>query len=285
MKKKILIPTDFSKNAWNALTYALNLYKNETCTFYLLNAFQLYHFTTDTLIVPQPGEPAYEKAKEYSEMGLEKLIDGIAFRSDNPHHKFEMISTYSPVLEAVKQTVKEKDIDLIIMGTKGETNPVNILYGSNAVNVMEKVKQCPVIVVPEEAVFLEETKKEIVFATNFKTYYRHNELAPLIELAKHYGAAIRVLYIQQSDKLTPEQESNKEVLEDYLSNVVHTFHTLTNIKVAAGIHSFIESRGSNLLGIIHKKHGFFASIFAKSLIEEIGYKPQVPILVMHSIKA
>jgi hypothetical protein len=30
MQKKILLPTDFSDNAWNAIIYALKLYANET---------------------------------------------------------------------------------------------------------------------------------------------------------------------------------------------------------------------------------------------------------------
>ncbi|MDC1379711.1 universal stress protein, partial [Algibacter sp.] len=39
MKRKILLPTDFSKNAWHAITYALELYKKEPVDFYILNVF------------------------------------------------------------------------------------------------------------------------------------------------------------------------------------------------------------------------------------------------------
>jgi len=41
--KKIILPTDFSENAFNTVSYALNLYKEEECAFYLLNIFT--HFT------------------------------------------------------------------------------------------------------------------------------------------------------------------------------------------------------------------------------------------------
>ena len=37
--KNILLPTDFSENSWNAIKYALQLFKTETCKFYLLNAY------------------------------------------------------------------------------------------------------------------------------------------------------------------------------------------------------------------------------------------------------
>ncbi|WP_370003018.1 universal stress protein, partial [Winogradskyella sp.] len=33
----ILIPTDFSDNAWNAIEYAVEFFKNSSCNFYLLH--------------------------------------------------------------------------------------------------------------------------------------------------------------------------------------------------------------------------------------------------------
>ncbi|WP_373282945.1 universal stress protein [Aquaticitalea lipolytica] len=36
MMKNILLPTDFSDNSWNAIKYALQLFKDEKCTFHLL---------------------------------------------------------------------------------------------------------------------------------------------------------------------------------------------------------------------------------------------------------
>lgn len=285
MSKKILIPTDFSTNSWDALTYALNLFKGDECTFYLLNAFQLYDFPDDTLIDAKPGEANYEKEKEKSEMGLKNLLDGINMRNDVANHHFEIISKYNKVVRAVRETVKEKGIQLIIMGTKGENNPENTLYGSNAVHVIEKIQGSPVLVLPPNVTFEDKVVDEIVFATNFKTFYNHDELGYLVDIAKRNKAAIRVLYIQESEKLTPVQEKNKGVLSNHFEEVVHTFHTLTNIKVAAGIHSFIQSRGSGMLVIVNKKHGFFESIFSKSLAKEIGYKPQVPVLVLHVLKS
>ena len=285
MSKKILIPTDFSKNSWNALVYALNLYKDEECTFYLLNAFQLYDFPTDTIREADPGDAEYEKEKEKSESGLEGLLEGINMRNDTSNHHFETISKYNKVIDAVRETVKEKEIEFLIMGTKGENNPETTLYGSNAMDVIEKVQKCPVLVLPPDINFEDKVNNEVVFATNFKTLYNHHELDYLVDIAKRSKAAVRVLYVQESDKLSSDQENNKKVLSDHLKEVVYTFHTLTNIKVAEGIHSFIESRGSGMLALVNKKHGFFSSIFSKSLVKEIGHKPQVPVLVLHVLKS
>lgn len=282
MKKHILIPTDFSKNAWNALNYATALYKDEECRFFLLNAFLLVHYTTDSIIEPEPGEKAYEQARKDSELGLEKLIDGLEIRQENPGHSFEIISVYGSVLDAVKETVNKKDISIIIMGTKGKGNPLDVIYGSNAVNVMEKIKNCPVIVIPENTLLPEEYIQELVFATNFKHYYKRSELSPLIDIARRFNAAIRILYIANGNKLNADQETNKEALKDYLEGFVLSFHTLTHTSVAAGIHTFIESRNSDMLALYNRKHNFFQGLFSKNLLKEVGYKPDIPLLVLQS---
>ena len=279
MKKHILIPTDFSKNAWNALNYAIALYKEDECTFYLLNAYQLYHFTTDSIIVPEPGEKSYEEAKANSEKGLEKLLDGLQSSMDNPNHKFEMVSVYNNVLKAVKETIKSKEINLIIMGTKGEGNPMNALYGSNAVTIIENIRKCPIMVIPEISQMPNEPG-EIVFATNFKYYYKRRELTPMIDIAARLKAPIRILFVNGEGKLTDEQGNNKEILTDYLEGIDYSFHTLTHLSTAPGIHAFMESRSSMILALYHRKHGFFKSFFTTSLVKELSEAPQFPILIL-----
>lgn len=279
--RKILIPTDFSSNAFNALNFSLHLFKDDPCSFFLLNAFQLYYFTTDSLLVPEPGEPAYDKAKKASEDGLKELSDALKVRADCKDHEFKTISSYNNVFKAVEEAISIYDIDYVIMGTRGENDLGTSLYGSNAVTVMENIKKCPILIIPEQAPYLENERKEIVLATNFKTTYKLGEMSYLKEIAHKYNAAIRVLYIKEDKDFSEEQLSNKHLLQEYLKDVVHTYHVLNDIKALQGIRSFIESRESNMLVLVDKKHSFLNSIFSKSILKEIGYKPKVPILVLH----
>ena len=50
MKYNILLPTDFSKNAWHAIKYALELYKHNYCNFYILNVFSASSNIIDSLL-------------------------------------------------------------------------------------------------------------------------------------------------------------------------------------------------------------------------------------------
>ncbi len=279
MKKRILLPTDFSKNALNAIRYALELYRSMDCEFYFMNVYQVNGYALDNrMMVPEPGEPAFEAARERSEEGLENLMEQLRVHPDNPRHSYHQISTYNALLEAINNTVAKKDIEIVVMGTKGTTGSRTIIYGTNTINVMEKVKACPVLAIPENVRF--SSPKEIVFPTDYKSVFKHKELVYLMEIGKAHKAFIRVLYIDDGDGLSKKQKENKELLKTILGNSDHSFHTLTDVKVQEGINTFIESRDSDMIAFINRKHHFFGSIFSKPLVKELGYHSKIPILVL-----
>ncbi len=283
MKRNILLPTDFSKNAWRAIVYALDLYKNDTCNFYVLNVFSATSNIIDSMINMEPGSDLYEKAKLNSEDGLAKVLDMIAFREEkNSKHKFTPISTFNNPLEAIKIVVEAKDIELIVMGSKGETGSRKIDYGSTAMYVMEKVRNCPVIVVPEKAKHT--LPAEIVFPTSYKTHFKKRELNYMVEIAKTCNSSIRVLHVSEEDKLDKKQIENKTLLEEILNEVNFSFHVLSSMDISTAINCFIESRDSDMVAFINKKHSFFGSMLTQPLVKEIGYYSKVPILVMHDLR-
>lgn len=279
MDKRILIPTDFSKNALNAARYALDLYAKLNCEFYFLNVFSLDSYTTKSLFLPEPGSTEYETAKAKSEASFLKLLDIFKQHHDNPKHSFHTISTINFLSEALKQTIVEKDIDLLVMGTQGASGTKGIIFGSNTVNAMEKITECPLLAVPQNVKF--SPPKEIVFPTNFKSTFKRRELVYLIEIAKMHETAIRLLYVSKKQDLTELQETNKLLLEDIMQSIEHSFHNLTEKDVSDGITSFVESRNSDMIAFINHKHFFFSSVFSKPLVKEIGYKAIVPILALH----
>jgi nucleotide-binding universal stress UspA family protein len=281
MKKKVLLPTDFSKNAWNAITYALELYKNETVEVYVLNAFNATGYALDSMMVPEPGERLYDEAKEKSERGLSKILERLSFKDDYPNHTFFMVSQFNNILGAIKDIVEKQDIEMIVMGTKGTTNAGDLIYGSNTVLVMEKIRTCPVMAIPAEANYKE--PKEIVFPTDYKTHFKRRELQYLIEIAKITNAAIRILHVANDDSLDGEQENNKKLLEENFEGLKHSFHTLSNVDVKGGLSAFVESRGSDMVTFVNRKHSFFGSIFSRPLVKNLTYHSKVPILALHDL--
>lgn len=142
MKKRILIPTDFSRNAWNAIKYAMELYKREPAEFFLLHTYYLSGYSKENLLSPEPTEEALQKVREASEKNMEKLKVQMAFYEENDSHSFHYLSEFGSFFDVMKKTVEKQDIELVIMGTQGETDSKTVILGSNAVNAMEKIRNC-----------------------------------------------------------------------------------------------------------------------------------------------
>lgn len=279
MDKRILLPTDFSKNALNAIRYALDLYADQKCDFYLLNAYQVSGYSLDSMRIPEPGDQRYEAAKKDSEQQFDKLLEVLKLHIDIDKHTYHTISTYNSLLEALKGTIAKKDIDIVVMGTKGITGSDAVIFGTNTVNTMEKVTECPVLAIPHDTRF--SPPNEIVFPTDYKANFKRRELNYLIEISKMHHTIIRVLHIREGVKLNGVQESNKQLLKSIFEGIDHSFHELSDIKVQKGIDTFIASRESDMIAFINRKHTFFGSLFSKPLVKEMGYYSTIPVLALN----
>ncbi|GLU45317.1 universal stress protein [Allomuricauda sp. NBRC 101325] len=281
MDKRVLLPSDYSENALNAIRYAMDLYQNVRCDFYILHVFQSSGYTLESMRVPETGEPYFEAAKLKAEQGMDKLMEMIKLHPENHKHKFHTIITFNSLTEAVRNLVDQKDIDLIIMGTKGITESKARIFGTHTVHIMEHIKDCPVIAVPNYYRF--EPPKEIVFPTDFKTAFKEKEINHLKEITKLYEAKINVLHLTKDDQpiLNKKQETNKQLLQDILQGVDFEIHFVQAKHVAKGIEDFVIDNGGNMVVFINRKHLFFGSILSNPLVKEIGYDPQVPILELN----
>jgi hypothetical protein len=280
--KNILVPTDFSLNTLNALNYAVHLFEEDECTFYLLNAFQKNETFISNLFYPKQGKATYNQIKNESKIGLAALKDKIALKDDNTNHLFKVISYDNTLSEAIKQTIEINDISIIILGIQAETNEKNTLLGSNKENIMAEIKHCQILLVPPNYIFSKNIKKEFVYATDLQKPFDSKELESVIRIATNIKAIIRVLHILENGELTSNQENNKRDLMNYLKGLEPAFHTLTNENVDTGIQSFIERRGSDILALFPETQNLLNKIFSHKILDEVNnYQPQIPIFLIH----
>ncbi|TXD48663.1 universal stress protein [Polaribacter sp. IC073] len=282
MKKKILLPTDFSKNAHNAINYAIALYKEEPCEFFILHSYYLPGYDKNNLLSLEPTNKKINEVKERAETNMEKLKTNVLATTDNSNHTFNFLNEFGSFIDVLKKKVQKEDIKLIIMGTRGETDDKNLIMGSNAVNTMEKIRNCPVLIIPGS--FICKAPNEIVYPTNFKTHYKEIELATLIEIAQLTNATIRVLYIKKDRAFSKKQEENKALLDQILDSINSTHHELFNLNIQKGVRCFAQSRDSEMIAFINKEHHFFGSVFSHPMVKELGDNANVPILALHDLR-
>jgi nucleotide-binding universal stress UspA family protein len=282
MRKKLLLPTDFSKNAWEAISYALELYKREPCDFYILNVYDYRSYAVDNIVIPQPKNAYTDAVKEESLKGLEKILHKLSFRDESLDHTFITISKQDGLISAIKEIVELKDIDLVVMGTKGDTDADNVAFGSNTVMVMEKQRSCPVLAIPPGTIY--QDPSEIVFPTSFKTHFKKRELRFLTDIAKITNAPIRVLHVGDLSELSEIQKNYKELLTEYLDGLEYSFHTLEKNDIGEALAMFVQSRDSGMIAFINKKHTFFGSIFSRPLVKDLGIHSKIPVLALHDLR-
>ncbi|WP_162558760.1 universal stress protein [Robertkochia solimangrovi] len=274
--KRILVPTDFSQNAWNALQYATQVFEHEECTFFILNVFSV-SYASANLMVPEPGITAYDISYEKSQIEIQTLVNRPELR--NPRHTFEGISKINFLYEEIHHLTEEKGIDMIVMGTRGIKSSSKFGIGSNTYTIMEKITDCPILAVPENCEF--HGFKEILFPTSFDIAYKSNEISPFISFIKDFTSTVRILNIREEDNLTLQQEDHRKKLEEDLTGLEYTFHTLTGIDPAMGIKCFSQSRNIDLIALISRKHNIFYKLMNRNILKDINYEITIPLLVMH----
>jgi len=278
--KTILLPTDFSENAYNAAIYSIQLYKEETCNFILLNSYEVNGYYSGSMFVARPNQRSIKEIETFSKEQLIQLQGQLEDLSQ-PGHKFEILFKNNPLDRAVNNVIGSGMIDVVIIGTQGETAARNVAFGSNTINLMENVINCPVLAVPSHVNYT--GIEEIVLPTGFKIGYDAQELEYLTSLITSHHAALRVLHIEEAG-LDTVQEDNRSALSKLLAGIAHSFHYLSYVTVPLGIYCFTESRGSDMIAFLNKKHSFFENLLFEPFYRKIGNFSQIPVLVLQTEK-
>lgn len=279
--KKVLLPTDFSKNSWNAIKYALQLFKDQECQFVLLNAYTPIIYQVEYMQSSSAQLGIIETIKNVSLKGLNELQEKINSEFRNPKHTYLQISAFNDLTSEIDDLYSNNIMDIIVMGTKGASGVTGVLFGSNTIRVIKNAK-CPVMAIPSDFSF--ETPHEILFPTDYEIEYQDLHLNPIIEIAQKHISRINILHAFIGNGLTEFQEKNKLILETRMKKVSHLFHDVKNQNVPQAITNFQLKARINLLVMINNKHSFFENLFFKSTINQIGFHLNVPFLVIPSRK-
>lgn len=279
--KKILIPTDFSLNAMNAIVYSLKLFEHEFCKFYLLHTYQQEIYESGTAITKENLVSAKKEASENSQKQLDSTLKAVKKISITPKHSYKIVSANNILIDEVDLLVDEKDIDLVVMGTRGNTNDKNLTFGSHTLQVLKYIK-CPVLVIPEKYEFCK--PEQIVFSVDFFTPYQKRELELLSEIASDYQSLIDIIYVSKINRLSSREENNKRLIKETLRNNKKAFITVDNGEVTSSIASFIKTHDTDMLAIVNTRHSYLGNLLFQDNVDKIGLSIDIPLLVFQNIQ-
>ncbi len=273
--KKILVPTDRSPNAQHALNYALELYKGQEVEFILFQSYDIPTYAAD-MPVPLDNLGADE---------LTRILNEDATELNNQYK--EEAYTFSTKVAAgslafnIESVVEELDIDLVVMGTKGASGVSAAIIGSNTSDVIQAAT-CPLLAVPESADI--RLPMQILFASDNKGLSDSGIVAPMMELAKQFGAHIHLMNVLDEGKLTTVDEAVQGLKMDHLlEDIEHTFHFENGKDKAQAIENYLNTHNIDLLAVVPRKNNFFDAIFHRSVTRKLTLHTKVPMLAMHDL--
>lgn len=275
----ILIPTDFSENAHNAIRYALDYFADVSVNFYILHVSRKgidYVNESQNEFLESDSEM---QTIQNSSLQLQEEIKTCRISAKNSGHNFFALEEDLNLVEAIRKHIAEKEIDYILMGTKGAANISENEMGSNTCEVITKVK-CPIFVIPGNARF--NGVKNIAFVTDYNCIYRNKVISTLSETLDLHNTPLRVLHIKsQNMGLTSAQTDNKGFLHYFFREKKHSFHFLENKELETGIQNFVETWEISLVSIVAKNLNFIERLLLRPAVKIVSYHTHVPFLVIH----
>jgi nucleotide-binding universal stress UspA family protein len=272
MKNTILLLTDFSQNARNAIYYALSAFHPEDYQYILLHCYPRIHTTADVTI------SLSEKMRQESYASLEAEADVIR-KHTGLSIRFEKMAYLGFLNEAVNYVGKEKHPDLVVMGTKGETGLTAMLLGSYASSLI-KATNIPLLIVPEEAQF--KGLHDIVLAADMKTLTKPAHLEPLSELADMFDSTLTVVNVlrDESQDIVDDSEEAAILKKQFPENRI-VFKHIHDHNVEHGIAQFVHDNPCDLLVVVERSRSFVVDLFHKSVSKNLALHAETPLLILH----
>jgi len=270
--KTILVPTDFSRHATNAVEYAATLASWMNARLLLFHSYHVPVAVSEYSVI-LVSEPAQEAETSRQLAQLVKRVKEIA-----GNIPVETIVRQDLLLDGIQQVVHEQEVDLLVMGTMGARGLEEVLIGSHSAYVLENVT-CPVLVVP--ACTSERKVEKLMYATDFQ-FNDFTYINQLIELARPFQAQIIITHISTHAAKDAELMAwFREIAEPNLDYPFVSFRSFNGGNVLDELSHAITYLDVDMLCMATAKRGFFEKLFKGSLTKKMAYHCEVPLLAFH----
>ena len=267
--KTILVPTDFSECANNALRVATDIARKTDASVHIVHVYERPYFgNTELQVNTTANNKIVNKIKEEMEkLVAQDFAKGIKI--------IRHILWDIPITEIEKYD-KVKNADLIVMGSHGCKGWKELFIGSNTEKIV-RLSNIPVLVIKEKIEKFE--MKNIVFASNFddhvdKVFIRINKLFNL------FDARIHLLKVNTQSHFEKTVHSMKRMRK--FARQFHlpeaTMTTYNDDSVEEGIRHFSNTIGADFIAMeTHGRTGV-AHLINGSITENLVNHVSTPVL-------
>lgn len=269
---KILVPTDFSECAEHAAEVAASIAKKTGARLYMLHimdipvydrndTFQSYSNTAEGIFWMKLVK------KRFKELFDKPFMNGVS--------AVEVLQ-FDGIYETIAKQAKEHDIDMIIMGSHGDSGAHEVFIGSMTEKVV-RLADCPVLTVKHR--HRDFQLNNFLFASNFLGEAKDNfeKLFKFIKLFDPHVHLVKIITPDLFETTAQSERYMEEFAKEWGLNK-YTTHIYNERTIHAGILSVAERIKADVIAMeTHGRTGF-ARFFYGSYTEGVVNHSNIPVL-------
>lgn len=271
--KKILVPTDFSEEAENALKVAAQIARKFESEIFLLHMLELPLDLIDPTRTNSGGDlPEAIFFMKLAHQRFTKVMKSKYLRGLKVHETVEFHEAFDGIMEISKK----HECDIIIMGSSGAEGLKDIFIGSNTEKVVRH-SEIPVLVIKNEIPLFE--VKQFIFATDLNpesiTAFKNAN-----KFAEKLNTSIELVMVNTASSFNTSKEIDQK-LEIYTSGINKgnfNFTIYNDVSIENGLLNYAKKINADLIGIsTHGRQGL-ANFINGSLSEDLVNHAKRPII-------
>lgn len=262
---KILIPTDFSRNAFKAFEYAAEMFKWAEPELIMVNVQNARHAGSVMSIDINQDLMIEGKKKMKKELNVTSRT--------YPDLKIRGIVTAGTFTDSIIEMIEENEIDLVIAGTKGATGAKEVLFGSNASALVQYLVK-PLIVVPENWII--EKPDRVLLAADFVETPNKESYDVLLDICYNFKSKLDIFHVKSADAPSFTETSIPFTVE----GLEYELNEYESNEIEQSILDHAHKNDIKLIASVKTKGNFIYNLFHRSLTKKLSMHSDTPILIL-----
>lgn len=272
--RKLLVPTDFSECAENALDYALFLAKKMNAEITLLSAYHIPASGSATIVVNIQEDMRKETEEELDALLLKK-------NKEYPKVKISRETDFNVPVNSILRYTQKNEYDMVVIGTTGASGIKDMFLGSTTSNIVDKVK-IPILAVPQNSDF--KSIDSILMACSLESIKSVDSMNFLKLFATSLQLDVKFFNVFKEND--PEMENRIAKKKESLKIIFDSFKYEIELIQSKDIEeAVLQAVGKNqLLSVVTRERKFFDKMFHPSMSKKLAKHSKSPILILHEQK-
>ncbi|MES2647923.1 MAG: universal stress protein [Bacteroidota bacterium] len=268
--KTILVATDFSPAAGNALLYAVKMARYLDAKVVLYHAYMSENYVPDLVLMPAAGN--------LQEENLTLMRNQVTSFEFLDPAKIEMICEPGIPAESILNAASQLNADWIVAGMKRTGLTFRKVFGSTALN-LSRQSLIPLIIVPEDCIF--QGVRSIALASDLTIENNLSMLNPLISFVEEFTARLYVVNVrrQSTDEIDAKAYTALNIKWS-LEELMPKFKFLDDENVSESLNNYIDKNSIDMLALVAHDHSILERFFVKSTIKKMMFKGKVPLMIL-----